>query len=63
MQIDYEAIGQRIKNARKILGYTQEELATKMNLQQYEISKIETAKKGSIIGLSTTWKEETYERR
>lgn len=49
MQIDYEAIRQRIKNARKILGYTQEELATKMNLQQYEISKIETAKKGSGI--------------
>lgn len=39
--IDYTLIGERIKNRRKELKLTQEELATNLNLSTFYLSKIE----------------------
>lgn len=43
MAIDYEALGQRIKDARKQKGYTQERLAAAVGMSQQHIGNIETA--------------------
>lgn len=43
MAIDYEALGQRIKDARRQKGYTQEQLAAAVGMSQQHIGNIETA--------------------
>ena len=43
MAIDYEALGRRIKDARRQKGYTQEQLATAVGMSQQHIGNIETA--------------------
>ena len=43
MAIDYEALGRRIKAARKEKGYTQEQLAGATGLSQQHIGNIEIA--------------------
>ena len=43
MAIDYEALGQRIKDARRQKGYTQEQLAAVVGMSQQHIGNIETA--------------------
>ncbi|MBQ1240651.1 MAG: helix-turn-helix transcriptional regulator [Lachnospiraceae bacterium] len=45
MQIDYIALGSRIKEARKNKGLTQEQLAELADLSTTHISNIENAKK------------------
>jgi transcriptional regulator with XRE-family HTH domain len=44
MFVDYLAIGQRIKRARKAKGYTQEKLAEKLDISIVYVSKIENGK-------------------
>lgn len=41
MAVDYVIIGQRLKNARKKAGLTQQELAEKLNLSVAYISRVE----------------------
>ena len=41
--LDYKALGQRIKAARGVAGYTQEVLAERANLSTDHVSHIETA--------------------
>lgn len=41
MAVDYRAVGNRIKNARKRKGITQEELAKKMNFSVAYLSRVE----------------------
>ena len=43
MAIDYEALGKRIKDARREKGYTQEQLANATGMSQQHIGNIETA--------------------
>lgn len=44
MHIDYNAIGQRIKKARKQKGFTQERLGEKLDVSTVYISQIENGK-------------------
>lgn len=44
MLVDYPAIGQRIKRARKSKGYTQEKLAEKLGVSIVYVSQIENGK-------------------
>ena len=44
MAIDYSVIGQRIKQARKSINYTQEKLAFKLNTTHSVISAYESGK-------------------
>ena len=56
MVIDYMRIGERIRKKRKELGYTQANLAEKVNLSTVYISEIETGRKSvslmALIGIS-----------
>ncbi len=62
MNIDYMQVGERIRKKRKELGYTQANLAEKVNLSTEYICEIETGRKSAslmaltgiseIIGLS-----------
>ena len=52
--IDYKIIGQRIQNARKGLGLTQEVLAEKIQVSPNYLSKIETNKEKPNLEL--LWK-------
>ncbi len=49
--IDYEIIGQNIKNARRLRGYTMEELADQLNMSILYLSRIERGM--TKIGLDT----------
>ena len=40
-KVDYPLIAKRIKEARKLAGLTQEQLAEKLNVSQNTIAKIE----------------------
>ena len=44
MAVDFGIIGKRIKQTRKAKGYTQEQLAEKMNVSIAYLSKVETGK-------------------
>ena len=57
--IDWKAIGARIREARKELGLTQEELAEKLGVQRTMVVKLEQGKFTDIslsllLGLSRT---------
>ena len=45
MFVDYKLIGEKLKNARKSVGLSQEELAFRANLTREYISQIENGKK------------------
>ena len=47
--IDYDSVGRKINMIRKLRGITQEKLAEMMDVQQYQISLLVNAKKGSGI--------------
>jgi len=48
--IDFKAIGQRIRQHRKFLGYTQEALAEKLDVSVEHLSRIETgAQRPSLL--------------
>ena len=51
MYYDQKKSGERIKALRKAYGYTQEELADKLNISAGHIGKIETGSKGVSIDL------------
>ena len=51
MYYDQKKSGERIKVLRKAYGYTQEELADKLNISAGHIGKIETGSKGVSIDL------------
>ena len=47
--LDYEILGKRIKQARKLMGITQNELAELIHITTNQIAKIETNKAGCSI--------------
>ena len=47
--IDYDSVGRKINMIRKLRGITEEKLAEMMDVQQYQISLLVNAKKGSGI--------------
>ena len=65
MKLNYTKIGEKIKNARKEKGFTQEQLAELMDLSVTHISAIETARSSfsvstlvkiaALLEVSTDW--------
>ena len=53
MEIDYKVIGQRIKEARRGRGWSQEQLSEELDVTTVYISRVE---RGSTKKISTNWK-------